>query len=48
MNKIKIDLEYCYGIKKLITNIDFTNSNVICIYAPNGLMKTSLAKTLVI
>lgn len=45
MDKIKIDLEYCYGIKKLKTDIDFTNSNVICIYAPNGLMKTSLAKT---
>lgn len=45
MDKIKLDLGYCYGIKKLRTEFDFTNGNVICIYAPNGLMKTSLAKT---
>ena len=45
MDKLKIDLEYCYGIKKLKTDFDFSNDNVVCIYAPNGLMKTSLAKT---
>ena len=45
MDKLKIDLKYCYGIKELKTNFDFSNDNVVCIYAPNGLMKTSLAKT---
>ena len=45
MDKLKIDLEYCYGIKKLKADFDFGNNNIVCIYAPNGLMKTSLAKT---
>ena len=45
MKKLKLDLEYCYGIKALKTEFDFTKRNVICIYAPNGLMKTSLSKT---
>ena len=45
MKKLKLNLEYCYGIKALKTEFDFTSENVICIYAPNGLMKTSLSKT---
>ena len=45
MKKLNLDLEYCYGIKKLKRKFDFTNDNVICIYASNGLMKTSLART---
>ena len=46
MKKLHIDLEYCYGIKKLETEFDFeTNGNVFAIYAPNGSMKTSLANT---
>ena len=46
MKKLHIDLEYCYGIKKLKTDFDFeTNGNVFAIYAPNGSMKTSFANT---
>lgn len=45
MNKLKIDLENCFGIGKLNTEIDFTRSNTFLIYAPNGTMKTSFAKT---
>ena len=46
MKKLHINLEYCYGIKKLQTVFDFkTNGNVFTVYAPNGVMKTSLANT---
>ncbi len=46
MKKLQIDLEYCYGIKKLQKDFDFEkNGNVFTIYAPNGVMKTSLANT---
>lgn len=46
MKKLLIDLEHCYGIKKLQTEFDFeTNGDVFTVYAPNGVMKTSLANT---
>ncbi len=46
MKKLKLDIEYCYGIKKLQAEFDFeANGNVFTIYAPNGVMKTSLANT---
>ncbi len=44
MKKISLNLEYCYGIKKLEKGLDF-GSRTFAIYAPNGSMKTSLAKT---
>lgn len=46
MNELKIHLENCYGIKKLKHTFDFTKSRVQIIYAPNGAMKSSFAKTL--
>lgn len=46
MNELKIHLENCYGIKKLKHTFDFTKSKVQIIYAPNGAMKSSFAKTL--
>lgn len=46
MKKLKIELENCYGIKKLNHEFDFTNYKTFVIYAPNGVMKTSFAKTL--
>lgn len=48
MNLIEIKLENCFGIGKLEQKFDFgqLNSNSILIYAPNGTMKTSFAKTL--
>lgn len=45
MQKIKCDLVNCYGIQKLKSEFTFSDTSVIAIYAKNGLMKTSLAKT---
>ncbi len=44
MNKIKLKFQYCYGIKKLEKEFNFSNRTFL-IYAPNGSMKTSFAKT---
>lgn len=47
METIKIDWENCFGIGKLNHEFNFgaQNSNSFMIYAPNGTMKTSFAKT---
>jgi hypothetical protein len=45
MGRIRIDLENCYGIKKLQYEFDFTKDSVYAIYAANGVMKSSLAQT---
>jgi hypothetical protein len=45
MKRIKIDLENCYGIKKLQKELDFSNARAYALYAPNGVMKSSLART---
>ena len=45
MNKLNVDLENCYGIKKLQTQFDFSQQKAYAIYAPNGAMKSSLAQT---
>ena len=45
MDKVKIDLQNCFGIGCFVHEFDFTNSNSVLIYAPNGIMKTSFAKT---
>lgn len=47
INSLEIDLENCYGIKKLKASFNFAaaNCNNFVIYSPNGTMKTSLAKT---
>src|SRR3990167_4996490 len=45
MNKVNIELENCYGIKNLKHSFDFTSKSTYAIYAPNGIMKTSFAKT---
>lgn len=45
MDKLTIDLEHCYGIKKLQATFDFTKRRSVAIYAPNGAMKSSLAET---
>ncbi len=47
MDKIKIDWEYCYGIKSLKHEFSFSEGkHSHLIYAPNGTMKTSFAKTM--
>ena len=43
--KLSIDLEHCYGIKRLKHHFDFSKRGAFAIYAPNGAMKSSLAKT---
>lgn len=45
MKKINLKLENCYGIKKLSHNFDFSDFRTAAIYAGNGIMKTSFAKT---
>lgn len=45
MKSLQIDLENCYGIRKLAVTLDFSKANAIAVYAPNGSMKTSLAQT---
>lgn len=45
MNILKLELENCYGIQKMQQDIDFSRNNVAVIYAPNGTMKSSFAKT---
>jgi len=45
VKKLKIKLENCYGIRKLSTEFDFSEKNVVSVYAPNGVMKTSFANT---
>lgn len=46
MNKISCDLTNCYGIQRFQHEFDFSDTNAICVYARNGLMKTSFSKTL--
>ena len=42
---LNLELESCYGIRKLKTTFDFSKTKAYAIYAPNGAMKSSLAKT---
>ena len=42
---VKINLEHCYGIKKLEASFDFSGSSSFVVYAPNGVMKSSFAKS---
>ena len=45
MKNLKINLKNCYGINNLNTELDFSQRRTYAIYAPNGVMKTSFAKT---
>jgi len=45
MQRLNVLLENCYGIRHLETELDFSCNKAVLIYAPNGMMKTSLAKT---
>jgi hypothetical protein len=45
MRQLKIDLENCYGIKKMQCQFDFSSGKAYAIYAPNGSMKSSFAQT---
>lgn len=45
-DKLNIQLRYCYGIGKLEAELEFKHKG-FAIYAPNGVMKTSLARTMI-
>jgi hypothetical protein len=45
MNTLTINLENCYDIKKLETTLNFSGCKAFAIYAPNGVMKSSIAQT---
>lgn len=45
MQELRINLENCYGINKLVHEFNFQHGRNISIYAPNGTMKTSFSKT---
>lgn len=45
MDKLNVNLKNCYGIKKLEHNFDFSEYNTYAIYAGNGMMKSSFART---
>ncbi|MDP9412888.1 MAG: phage infection protein [Pseudomonadota bacterium] len=45
MDRVKIDLQHCYGIKALKHEFDFTGKPAWALYAPNGVMKSSFAET---
>lgn len=44
MQKLKVELRHCYGIPKLDYTFDFSKKRQYVVYAPNGVMKSSLAK----
>lgn len=46
IDTLNINLRYCYGIKKLDAELQFRHRG-FAIYAPNGVMKTSFAKTMI-
>ena len=45
MERVKIDLTNCYGIRSLSREFNFTRTQAFALYAPNGVMKSSLART---
>ena len=45
MKKLSVKLKNCYGISALEHIFSFDKSYANLIYAPNGVMKTSFAKT---
>ena len=47
MEELSVDLKNCYGINKLKHTFDFSNDTRLLIYASNGTMKTSFAKTFI-
>jgi len=45
MDRVSVELQHCYGIKALKHVFDFSKTPAFAIYAPNGSMKSSLART---
>lgn len=45
MKKLTVSLKNCHGIRRLESTLDFGKRRSVAIYAPNGTMKTSFART---
>lgn len=45
MKTLNVELTNCHGIRSLDATLDFGGKNAVAIYAPNGTMKTSFART---
>lgn len=45
MKKLDVVLKSCHGIRELETSLDYRKTRSAAIYAPNGTMKTSFART---
>lgn len=45
MKKLEVVLKSCHGIRELETSLDYRKTRSVAIYAPNGTMKTSFART---
>ncbi|GFO73086.1 hypothetical protein BJAS_P3675 [Bathymodiolus japonicus methanotrophic gill symbiont] len=45
MQKITVHIKNCYGIRSFDAEFDFSKKKANLIYAPNGMMKTSFART---
>lgn len=45
MKTLKVELTNCHGIRSFDATLDFGDRNAVGIYAPNGTMKTSFART---
>lgn len=45
MKTLNVELTNCHGIRSLDAKLDFGGKNAVAIYAPNGTMKTSFART---
>ena len=45
MKTLEIDMENCFGISKFEHKFDFADDTCVLIYAPNGMMKSSFART---
>ena len=43
---LHIEMTNCFGIKQLMLDFDYSGKFTHSIYAPNGTMKTSFAKTM--
>jgi len=46
MKTLNVALKNCHGIRELEATFTFEKGNAVAIYAPNGTMKTSFARTL--
>lgn len=45
VKKLNVALKNCHGIRQLDATFDFKKGNAVAVYAPNGTMKTSFART---